>query len=398
MSENIQSRRDNLKELNFDESPTNASLWLHKYIREQKVEKQESTAKQDLVNQVSNIEVPDIYESFFNEIWKPSVEKYAPQSIEISGRMIVGLGAESVLETSITLHRTYGVPYIPGSALKGLAASFAHRFMGEGWNKESKDKTRKIGKAHKLMFGSQESAGYVIFHDALYVPNSYGKNPLRADILTVHHQKYYQGKDSEGKYSPPADWDSPVPIPLLSAQGKYLLAISANSGDAKFDEKMAKLAVDILRLALRDEGIGAKTSSGYGRAILKDYAINQDNLSANQTANGQPVAEPMPEPRISDKEKQKILEEQNKKTFANLEEQNKKDFASIEKKLLEISKYEKKDRDRFKSIVKDDLSRLYGDLKKQAATLIVERVREVSEMEDEMLEKAVWFVTAKKQK
>ncbi len=363
---------------------TNAGLWLHKYIREQKVEKQESTAKQDLVNQVSNIEVPDIYESFFYDIWKPSVEKYAPQSIEISGRMIVGLGAESVLETSITLHRTYGVPYIPGSALKGLAASYAHRFMGDEWKKETKDKTKKIGEAHRLMFGSQDSAGYVIFHDALYVPNSYKnkpKNPLETDILTVHHQKYYQGKDSEGNYPPPADWDNPVPIPLLSAQGKYLLAVSANSGDAKFDEKMTSLAIEILGLALEQEGIGAKTSSGYGRAKVKPF---EENI--------QSVLEALPtEPTQKTVAKVEISAEEKAANKLNL-------FENMKKKLAEITDYEKISRNKLKDIVKDDLKRLEGELKKQAATLIVKTARDVSQNPkyDGLLEKAEWFVEAKK--
>jgi len=39
--------------------------------------------------------------------------------------LVVGLGAESVLETSLTLHRIYGYPIIPGSALKGLARTLA---------------------------------------------------------------------------------------------------------------------------------------------------------------------------------------------------------------------------------------------------------------------------------
>ena len=145
---------------------SNASLWLDKFIREQKSEGQESSAKQDLVTQVSAIKIPAIYEKFYTSVWQPSLNKAEKRYIQIAGRMIIGLGAESVLEASITLHRTYGVPYIPGSALKGLAASYAHRFMNDDWRKESKN--TNIGKAHELLFGSQASAGYVIFHDALY--------------------------------------------------------------------------------------------------------------------------------------------------------------------------------------------------------------------------------------
>lgn len=288
----MESRRRNLREFSFQKSQTNASLWLDKYIRDQKEEGQESNAKQDLVNQVSKIEVSTIYENFYRDIWVKSLEKAEMRIIETSGRMIVGLGSESVLETSVTLHRTYGVPFIPGSALKGLAASYAHRFMDDDWKKETTDKITKqknpIGEAHKLMFGSQDSAGFVIFHDALYVPNSYGKTPLRPDILTVHHQKYYQGDGTA-----PADWDSPVPIPLLSAQGQYLLAVSANSGDAQFDKKMAELAIEILVLALRDEGIGAKTSSGYGRMFCLDKLVHPNPaIETQQSATSEARTEP----------------------------------------------------------------------------------------------------------
>ncbi len=372
----MESRRNNLRELDFENSPTNASLWLNKYIREQKSEGQESTAKQDLVNQVSNIEVPEIYESFFNDIWKPSLEKYTPQCIEIGGRMIIGLGAESVLETSITLHRTYGVPYIPGSALKGLAASYAHRFMGEGWNKVTKE-TKKIGEAHRLMFGSQDSAGYIIFHDALYVPNSYKnkpKYPLEADILTVHHQKYYQGDGVA-----PADWDSPVPIPLLSAQGQYLLAVSANSGDATFNKKMTDLAIQILELALKAEGVGAKTSSGYGRANVKPFEENCQIISESPSTTSINTTDTKLEISAEQKaaNKLKLLE-------------------NIKNKLAAIADYEKESRNKLKGIVRDDLSRLESDLKREAATLIVDTARKVSKKDDGLLEGAEWFVEAKR--
>jgi CRISPR-associated protein Cmr6 len=36
-------------------------------------------------------------------------------------RMVIGLGGKGTLEMGITLHHTYGFPYIPGSALKGVA-------------------------------------------------------------------------------------------------------------------------------------------------------------------------------------------------------------------------------------------------------------------------------------
>jgi CRISPR-associated protein Cmr6 len=350
------SRRSSLQTLAAKGS-TNAGLWLNKFIGDQKTDGQETTAKQNLVQEVSEIAVPPIYESFYKDIWLKSLLTSSEiRFIKIEGRMIVGLGADSVLETSITLHRTYGVPYIPGSALKGLAASYAHRFMGEDWRKETK--TNAIGKAHEIIFGSQNSAGFVNFIDALYVPDSYvrkPKRPLEPDILTVHHSKYYQGEAN----SAPADWDSPVPIPLLSAQGKYLLAISADSGDKEFDKKLKNLAIDILEYALRDEGIGAKTSSGYGRASLEYLPLTQE-----------------------EKEQQQIERQENK-------------LHGIAERLEAIGNYEKESKDRFKVLAKE-LRKLTPPLKKEGATLLIERVRIVSQLDDDVLENAEWFVEVKK--
>ncbi len=38
--------------------------------------------------------------------------------------MIVGLGNESVYDTSMTLHHMYGIPFIPASAIKGVIRSW----------------------------------------------------------------------------------------------------------------------------------------------------------------------------------------------------------------------------------------------------------------------------------
>jgi CRISPR-associated protein Cmr6 len=327
---------------------------MNKFIRDQKEEGQESSAKQDLVIQVSSIRVPEIYESFYNDIWIPALIGTHKRHIKIVGRMIVGLGAESVLETSIALHRTYGVPFIPASSLKGLAARYAHRFLGEEWKKATKNSS--LGLAHNILFGSQESAGHVGFYDALYIPDSRvgkPKQPLEQDILTVHHQEYYRGAAVA-----PADWDSPVPIPLLSAQGSYLLALSGNSDDREFNDKLVALALDILELALRDEGIGAKTSSGYGRATLENLPLSRE-----------------------EREQQQVQKQQNK-------------LQSIAERLEAIGDYEKGSRKRFKEIV-HDLRKLEPALKAEGANMVVERARSLSHSDDSSLQAAEWFVEAK---
>ena len=254
-------------EIKPKEAP-NAGLWLDKFILQQSSEatiesrlnrNRRITPKARLIEDVTAIPVPSIYAEFF-ERWRKLIEVICPHTGRgiacVQGRMAIGLGDETVLETSVKLHRTYGVPYIPGSALKGLAANYARNRIGGAWAKDKK--------AYEIVFGTMEDAGYITFHDALYVPGSADGRPLRPDVITVHHPDYYSaGKET---LSPPADWDDPNPVPFMSATGDYLIALSTIPGC----ESWLNRVWQILKLALEHEGIGAKTSSGYGRMTLRE--------------------------------------------------------------------------------------------------------------------------------
>lgn len=231
-------------------SSTHAGLWLERFSSDLEADGDNAKTIEGVVH---HVHITPEYKSYFNR-WR----KYVEESLQmycvkatVQGRLVVGLGAESILETAITLHRTYGVPFIPGSALKGLASAAAHRFLAnDEWRK--KTKTAEQGDSHKIMFGNTKTAGFVTFHDALLVPEG-GQIPLDLDVMTVHHAKYY----GNGK-SPPADWDSPNPVSFVTARGTYLIALEG-------PEEWTRAAMDILGDALQEDGIGAKTAAGYGR-------------------------------------------------------------------------------------------------------------------------------------
>src|SRR6266568_1127356 len=213
------SIRTTLPPSNRISQTTHAGLWLDKYI--QNHEREDTSSRRKLIEEVTVLPEPEVYKAFY-ELWKKRLKDFDAQTreAEVKGRIIIGLGSESVLETSITLHHTYGVPYIPGSALKGLAASYAHKRLGDSWKKGTP--------AYNAIFGDTGNAGYITFFDALYMPNTSheykGKRQaLYPDVITVHHQKHYQ----EEKDASPSDWDSPNPVPFLSATGKYLIALAA---------------------------------------------------------------------------------------------------------------------------------------------------------------------------
>src|SRR5262249_41965537 len=136
--------------------------------------REKPTPQQQLVREVAGIGVSDTYQHFFARLkahltsMRVQIDGYEylveTHSATTQGRIAIGLGDESVIETAVALHHTYGVPYIPGSALKGLASAYAHQRLEDmRW--------RKKGELHTLMFGTTKAAGYVAFFDALYDPN-----------------------------------------------------------------------------------------------------------------------------------------------------------------------------------------------------------------------------------
>ena len=255
----------------FRLTTAHAGLIFDKYKKpENNNDKKEEAKKSLVLKTAKQAKVGNSYTKYFN-FWKNSInsidESYhvASAEIRVKGRMLIGVGEESTIETGITIHRTYGLPYIPGSSLKGLASAYAHKYLEPDeadWKKGDKDGNGR-GDAQEAIFGSTEQAGDVIFFDALPNPNHIPNQDIQEwkgcwlvpDIITVHHQDYYSNKDN----SPPADWDDPNPIPLLSAVGEYWLVVAGKDNNA------VEAAFNLLKFGLEFEGIGAKTAIGYGK-------------------------------------------------------------------------------------------------------------------------------------
>jgi len=171
-----------------------------------------------------------------------------------TGRMIVGIGDASVRETSVSLLRAWGLPYIPGSALKGVASQAAHAGGSADWQRPAKPGAN-AGKFSRAIFGDVTNRGAVVFHDAWWIPSSV--KPLHMDVMTPHHKAYNSGDAEAG----PMDWDEPTPISFLSVSGSFAIALSGPAA-------AIEVVQDILTTALKDRGVGAKTRAGYGRMKL----------------------------------------------------------------------------------------------------------------------------------
>jgi CRISPR-associated protein Cmr6 len=209
--------------------------------------------------------------------------------LKTQGRLIVGLGSENVLETGIRLHHTYGLPLIPGSALKGLASHYCDRAWGQS---EENRLFRKDQDYHKLLFGTAEeteaAGGIIIFHDAWIIPESVKNGCLLLDVMTPHHPEWQTDERA------PTDFDSPSPISFLSVHGTFRVAVSwAGPPGHPEGDRWTNLASTLLKEALRDWGIGGKSSSGYGRLVsLTSTITHQVSRPAPSPAGKRPPKAP----------------------------------------------------------------------------------------------------------
>ena len=165
-------------------------------------------------------------------------------------RLVTGMGLAHPMENGFSWHHTLGVPYIPGTTLKGLARSWVEQWLSDraevlhAFGSDALDST--VGDGHP------KQAGELIFLDAL--PTSLPK--LDIEYMTPHYGPYYQGNE------PPADWHSPVPIPFLTVAPGTTFKFFVLS--RSHDRRMVQKGVRWLAEALTTIGVGAKSSAGLG--------------------------------------------------------------------------------------------------------------------------------------
>ena len=239
------------------QSGDHAGLLLDFYLRQAG---DEGAARRDLFAAAISAtrSAAGIYRPAFDR-WLREVQPQAQRNVQVAGRLVVGLGAGSTLETGLTLHHVYGVPLIPGSALKGLASSYCHTEWGE---RDPLYRSESESGAHRVLFGTNDHSGCIVFHDAWILPESLEDGGgLALDVMTPHHSKYYM----TGGRNAAADTDDPNPVTFLSVTGRFRLALSCTAGTLAEQSQWAELAMELLLQATAEWGAGGKTSSGYGR-------------------------------------------------------------------------------------------------------------------------------------
>lgn len=162
----------------------------------------------------------------------------------LKSRFVTGLSATAAMQTGMVFHYTYGVPYLPGSSVKGACRAAAEPADEAVYGTERKqDEKRPTADYH---------GGGVVFLDAL--PCAPPK--LEIDVMTPHHTEYYENKP---EYKDAPDVENPVPVFFMATpkDTMFLFAFVAKNPD------LLELVEEDWRNAC-EEGFGAKVSSGYG--------------------------------------------------------------------------------------------------------------------------------------
>ena len=205
--------------------------------------------KSKLIDKITGVNCCSLYQKAF-ERWLNvtcDVGQFASLSASLTGRLMMGLNTGGGIETGFSVHHSYGMPMIAGSSVKGAVRAYAETIgLGKEYIAALFGADEDLAKeAH-----THESAGYLVWHDAWWIPESNHK-PFVGEVVTVHHQDYYGGNGAA------TDFDSPIPNQQLAVQGSFYFVVEGDSA-------WTNLAVTLLSKTLQQQGIGSKRAAGYG--------------------------------------------------------------------------------------------------------------------------------------
>lgn len=222
-----------------------------------------------------------------------------------------GLGNEHPLENGFAFLNPYGLPYLPGSGVKGVLRQAARELASGDWGDSPwREYNRSLsGEANAPDFDSAQSATYL---DALFgredsndalrgalsfwdvIPQIKGDS-LLVEIMTPHQSHYYQQNPAAGSISP-HDSGQPIPISYLTVPPGSgftfhvvcdLVRLERSALDLARDGRWKTLLTAAFEHAFAWCGFGAKTAVGYG-AMARD--VETEAREAEEQANAETQA------------------------------------------------------------------------------------------------------------
>ena len=203
-----------------------------------------------------------------------------------------GLGNEHPLENGFAFLNPYGLPYLPGSGVKGVVRRAAQELASGDWGdtaglSDTEDYALRIagddagGEPLKLsmidvLFGREPRdgdkrhvRGALDFWDVM--PKIAGDR-LAVEIMTPHLSHYYQEKPCHGSQTP-HDSGAPTPISFLTVPPRSEFSFHVRcdlprlrrvAAQLTEDDRWKALVTAAFEHAFKWLGFGAKTAVGYG--------------------------------------------------------------------------------------------------------------------------------------
>lgn len=243
---------------------------------------------------------------------------------QLEGRLAINLANGIIPNAGICLDRLFGLPYIPGSAVKGVCR---HTALEELKTAKETEKQRELFELFRLVFGTAdndfEKGDLKAFHHLLrdrpenqkgavsFLP-AYPVNEARivVDLTNVHYPDYY--RTGRTKYLPK---ESPQPNPFPAVETGAQFAFCLVLHDPKSDAALLKAAGRWLEIALTERGLGAKTAAGYGWFSLCPKVLEQIEAELRkEKEEAERLASLSPDERVEDAIRK--LEDEAFATFA----------------------------------------------------------------------------------
>ena len=228
-----------------------------------------------------------------------------------------GLGNEHPLENGFAFLNPYGLPYLPGSGIKGVLRQAARELASgdwgdtHGWNEEKTHLLERQGnKSIELstidaLFGlesangdSEHVRGALSFWDA--IPQIPGDS-LAVDVMTPHQSHYYQQRQDRksGESTSPHDSGAPNPISFLTLPPGTGFAFHVRcdqahltrlAPDLAHEQRWQTLLTAAFEHAFEWLGFGAKTAVGYGAMQVNERTRRQRQLAQAEAVKAKQLA------------------------------------------------------------------------------------------------------------
>lgn len=222
----------------------------------------------------------------------------------LGSRMMVNLAGGVVENAGIALDRCFGLPFIPGSAVKGISRAQA---LWEIHETKGEDKLRLLQLA-MLLFGygahdltTKGDFGWAGSSQAQAVGDEIGTRDFKGcacflpayptttpnlvvDMVNPHYPDYYAGRRQRAE-----DNESPIPnyFPAVEAGSSFGFAVLLNRIPEPFHFSPADLmkqAREWLERGVTRKGVGAKTAAGYGWFELGRKQVRPNAAAAQSHA------------------------------------------------------------------------------------------------------------------